>query len=132
MGTYAQLSIEEWCAIARLHESGQSIRKIAGALDRQPLTVSRELKRNAGVKIDYQPGPAEQQSDPEPVIAIARVARAWAMVHGYAVPLLDGRLEPLLDGNSRRSMRRCCSGLCWSLSSGRVAKSGPTEAFCRR
>jgi AcrR family transcriptional regulator len=33
-------------------------------------------------------------------VAAARVARAWTMVHGYAMLLLDGRLEALLDGNS--------------------------------
>ncbi|HEX4693397.1 TetR-like C-terminal domain-containing protein [Sphingomonas sp.] len=30
--------------------------------------------------------------------AAARVARAWTMVHGYAMLLLDGRLEALFDG----------------------------------
>jgi AcrR family transcriptional regulator len=28
----------------------------------------------------------------------AQVVRAWAMVHGYAMLLLDGRLDPLLEG----------------------------------
>lgn len=62
MGTYRQLSIEERCEIARLHEGGQSIRKIAAALDREPSTISRELSRNTGAKIGYQPSYAEQQA----------------------------------------------------------------------
>lgn len=45
---YEQLSLEERCEIARLRGSGSSIRQIAAALDRQPSSISRELKRNAG------------------------------------------------------------------------------------
>jgi AcrR family transcriptional regulator len=43
---------------------------------------------------------ADSQSGRGSVIAAARVARAWTMVHGYAMLLLDGRLEALLDGDS--------------------------------
>ena len=45
---YEQLSLEERCEISRLRGSGSSIRQIAAALDRQPSSISRELKRNAG------------------------------------------------------------------------------------
>jgi transposase, IS30 family len=45
---YEQLSLDERCAIARRREAGESIRKIAAALDRSPSSISRELKRNAG------------------------------------------------------------------------------------
>src|SRR5277367_4993440 len=31
------------------------------------------------------------------------VARAWSMVHGYAMLLLDGRLDPILDDKSSQS-----------------------------
>jgi IS30 family transposase len=62
MSNYRQLSIEERCEIARLHEGGQSIRQIAAALDRQPSTVSRELRRNKGSKIGYSPTYAQQQA----------------------------------------------------------------------
>jgi transposase, IS30 family len=63
MGTrYAQLSLEERCEIARLHEGGQSIQKIAAALDRSPSTISRELKRNSGRRVGYKPAYAEQQA----------------------------------------------------------------------
>ena len=63
MSRYRQLSIEERCSIARLHEDGQSIRQIATALDRQPSTIARELKRNAGAKVGYQPAYAQAQTD---------------------------------------------------------------------
>ena len=62
MSSYRQLSIEERCEIARLHEGGQSIRQIASALDRQASTISRELKRNSGSKIGYSPTYAQQQA----------------------------------------------------------------------
>ena len=59
---YTQLTLEDRCAIARLHEDGQSRRQIAAALDRSPSTISRELKRNRGTKIGYQPAYAQEQT----------------------------------------------------------------------
>jgi len=63
MGTrYTQLSLEERCEIAHLHQDGQSLQKIAAALDRSPSTISRELKRNAGSQVGYKPSYAQQQA----------------------------------------------------------------------
>ena len=65
MGTrYDQLSLEERYAIARLHEAGQSIRKIAAALGRAASTISREMKRNTGTgaKAFYRPVYADDLS----------------------------------------------------------------------
>jgi transposase, IS30 family len=59
---YEHLTLEDRCTIARLHEDGQSIRKIAAALDRPPSTVSRELNRNRGAQVGYQPAYADQQA----------------------------------------------------------------------
>jgi IS30 family transposase len=59
---YRQLSLEERCTIARLREAGQSIQKIAAALDRPASTISRELKRNSGSTVGYRPGYAQQQT----------------------------------------------------------------------
>jgi len=59
---YDQLSLEDRCAIARLHAEGRSIRQIASALDRSPSTVSRELKRNSGRQVGYQPAYAQAQT----------------------------------------------------------------------
>ena len=61
-GTYDHLTLEDRCAIARLHEAGQSRRKIAAALDRAPSTIARELKRNQGRQIGYKPAYAEEQT----------------------------------------------------------------------
>ena len=84
MPHYRQLSIEERCEIARLHEDGQSIQKIAAALDRQPSTISRELKRNSGSRIGYQPSYAQQQA----------AARRWS---GSRLERNDALREDILD-----------------------------------
>jgi IS30 family transposase len=84
MSNYRQLSIEERCEIARLHEGGQSIRRIAAALDRQPSTVSRELKRNSGAKIGYSATYAQQQAG----------ARRWS---GSRLERDDSLREDVLD-----------------------------------
>src|SRR3546814_4753493 len=60
---YSQLSLAERCSIARLHEDGQSLRQIAAALDRQPSTIARELKRNSGAKVGYQPAYAQARAE---------------------------------------------------------------------
>jgi transposase, IS30 family len=63
MGTrYKQLGIEERCEIARLRATGSSIRQIASALDRQPSTIAREIRRNVSRQKGYQAVYAEQQS----------------------------------------------------------------------
>jgi transposase, IS30 family len=61
-GHYGQLSLEERCTIARLHEAGQSCRQIAAALDRSASTISREMKRNRGAQVGYQPAYAADQA----------------------------------------------------------------------
>ena len=58
---YKQLSLEERCRIACLHEDGRSIRQIAATLDRTPSTVAREIKRNKQKK-GYEPAYAQLQS----------------------------------------------------------------------
>lgn len=60
--TYVQLSFEDRCAIARRRAEGQSIRKIAADLDRAPSSIAREVKRNCGRKVGYEPGYADQQT----------------------------------------------------------------------
>ena len=84
MSTYSQLSREERCTIARLREAGQSIRQIAAALDRQPSTVSREMKRNSGSKVGYRPAYAHAQAD----------ARRW---NGTRLEREDDLRETILD-----------------------------------
>ena len=84
MSTYCQLSLEERCSIARLREAGQSIRQIASALDRQPSTIARELKRNSGRQVGYQPAYAQAQSE----------ARRWS---GARLDREDALRESILD-----------------------------------
>src|ERR1700722_20350595 len=62
MGTYEQLSLEERCTIAQLHQAGQSCRQIAAAMDRSASTICRELKRNGGAQIGYRPAYAQNQA----------------------------------------------------------------------
>src|SRR5262249_51993908 len=59
---YEQLSLEQRCTIARHRQAGKTIRQIAAAMDRAPSTIVRELKRNSGAQVGYQPAYAEQQA----------------------------------------------------------------------
>jgi IS30 family transposase len=63
--SYKQLTLEERCEIAQLFGAGRSIQQIAAALDREPSTISRELRRNRGSgprANPYQPAYAQQQT----------------------------------------------------------------------
>jgi len=62
MVRYRQLSLEERCTIACLHEGGSSLRQIASTLDRPASTISRELKRNGGSSVGYKPAYAQEQA----------------------------------------------------------------------
>ena len=59
---YRHFSIEERCEIARRRQAGQSIRQVAAALDREPSSVARELKRNSSLLKGYVPTYAGQQA----------------------------------------------------------------------
>ena len=59
---YRHFSIEERCEIARRRDAGQSLRKIAAALDRSPSSIARELKRNSSVVKGYLPKHAGEQA----------------------------------------------------------------------
>lgn len=59
---YQQLSYEERTSIARLRADGRSIRHIAATLDRAASTISREIARNSGEQIGYQPGYADDHA----------------------------------------------------------------------
>ena len=60
--SYEQFSLEERCTVARLSQAGKTKRQIAAAMDRAPSTITRELKRNRGTKVGYQPAYADQQA----------------------------------------------------------------------
>lgn len=59
---YDQLSLEERCRIAQLQADGRPVRQIAAALDREPSTISRELKRNSGATVGYKPSYAHERT----------------------------------------------------------------------
>ena len=59
---YEQFDLEARCEIARRRAAGESIRQIAAALDRQPSSISRELRRNSGRQVGYKPGYADEQA----------------------------------------------------------------------
>ena len=59
---YAHLNLEDRCTIGRLHEGGQSIQKMAAALDRSASTIARELNRNHGTKVGYKPVYAQERA----------------------------------------------------------------------
>jgi transposase, IS30 family len=59
---YVQLSLEDRCEIARRRADGQAIRQIAAALDRAPSSIAREVRRNRGRKVGYQPAYANEQA----------------------------------------------------------------------
>lgn len=59
---YGHFSLEERCTISRLSQAGKTIRQIAAIMDRAPSTITRELKRNSGTKLGYQPAYAQQQA----------------------------------------------------------------------
>ena len=87
---YRHFSIEERCEIARRLQAGQSIRQIAAALDRQPSSVAREVKRNSALK-GYLPSYAGEQAK----------ARRWKGSKLERKPELQTSvLELLADGLS--------------------------------
>ena len=59
---YEQLSLEQRCTIAWHRQAGKTIRQIAAAMDRAPSTIARELKRNSGTQVGYQPAYADKQA----------------------------------------------------------------------
>jgi IS30 family transposase len=63
MGThYKHLGLEERCTFARLRAAGQTLRKIAAVMGRSTSTLARELARNQGKQVGYQPGYASEQA----------------------------------------------------------------------
>lgn len=59
---YSQINLEERELLSSLHQSGKTIREISAIMDRSPSTISRELRRNASPKNEYQAYYAHQVS----------------------------------------------------------------------
>ena len=60
---YGHFSLEERCTLSGLRQAGKTIRQIAAVMDRAPSTIARELKRNSGTTVGYQPAYAQQQAN---------------------------------------------------------------------
>ena len=98
--SYSQLSLEDRCEIARRLGEGQSIRKIAAALDRTPSTISREVGRNTGRQVGYKPAYANEQTKArrwsgsklarKPELANAVLS---ALAQGWSPQQVAGRLK---------------------------------------
>ena len=58
---FRHFDIEQRCEIARRREAGESLRKIAAALDCAPSSVARELNRNGSAQA-YRPAYADEQA----------------------------------------------------------------------
>ena len=58
-----RLTLAEREEIACLHAAGHGVRSIARRLGRDPSTVSRELRRNAGYRGVYRASTAQQRAD---------------------------------------------------------------------
>lgn len=101
MGTrYDQITADERCAIARLQAQGRSKRQIAAALDRAPSSIAREVKRNGGRRVGYQPIYAHEQcrarrwtgSKLERNPALGKVVLGW-LAQGASPEQVAGRLK---------------------------------------
>jgi transposase, IS30 family len=90
---YRQLTLEERCTITRLYGEGASFRQIAKALDREPSTITREVKRNITQTRGYDPAYAQAQAQTQ--------ARRWKGSRLVRQPdLRDAVLERLAMGYS--------------------------------
>jgi transposase, IS30 family len=70
--TYQHLSLTERIDLYRMHAEGKSMRMIAGALNRSPSTVSRELARNSRPTKAWRGG-----YDPARAEALCQRRRRW-------------------------------------------------------
>jgi transposase, IS30 family len=99
------LDRDERYEVARLRESGLSVRKVAACLGRSPSTISRELRRNAGSRSGrYQPERAhrlawERQRRPKPSklsgCPALRAAVQQVLDRRYSPEQASGRLKVL-------------------------------------
>ena len=86
MKNYTQLHEENRCEIYGLKNAGKSIRQIAKELNRNPSTVSRELRRNKGSR-GYRPKQAQEKA-----LERRKCARKFTKMNA----ILKAKIESLL------------------------------------
>lgn len=90
--SYTQLTENERYQIYALKKAGSTQKEIAILLLRSPSTISRELKRNKGLK-GYRPKQAQRLSD-ERRRTTYKSVKITAEVYGWIVELLSQELSP--------------------------------------
>src|SRR5512139_3276559 len=109
--TYKHLSVEERDMPAVLKSQGHSLRKIAKALNRNPSTLCRELKRNAPPVHTgyYLPHKAQERADQRNRESHRRKRLKTERIRGYvATHLARGWSPELIAGRLRREHPELC------------------------
>jgi IS30 family transposase len=102
---YEQFSLEERCRLSQLSPTGKTVRQIAAAMDRAPSTIARELKRNSGAQLGYQPAYAEQQAKSRRWRG-SRLLRKPDLQQAVLKALAQGWSPAQVAGRLRRQSRR--------------------------
>lgn len=89
---YHQLTENERYQIYSLKKAGLTQKQIAGVLERSPSTISRELRRNCGLK-GYRPAQAQRLSDNRRATA-AKSIKITDEVWGWIEQLIRQELSP--------------------------------------
>ena len=89
---YRQLTEHERYQIYALKKAGLTQKQIAARLERSPATISRELKRNGGLR-GYRPAQAQQLSDNRRATA-AKAIKITDEVWGWIEQLIRQELSP--------------------------------------
>lgn len=90
--SYKQLTENERYQIYVMNKAGHSQEDIAHWLDRSPSTISRELRRNHGLR-GYRPGQAQRMSDERRRDA-HKACKMTAEVKGWIETLIGQELSP--------------------------------------
>jgi transposase, IS30 family len=102
---YGQFSLEERCTLSQLSQAGKTVRQIAAVMDRAPSTITRELKRNSGAQLGYQPAYAEQQAKSRRWRG-SRLLRKPALQQAVLKALAQGWSPAQVAGRLRKESRR--------------------------
>ena len=125
---YQQLSLEERCAIAHLHEAGQSIRQIAAALDRAPSSNLSRAEAQPRQQIGYRPGYAQEQAARPALDRLAARARCGLRDLVLGRFGAAGRPSRSPDASRQQKRRHDRSAMRASTASSTPRSAAPTTA----